>query len=294
MNMDSDIEHIVRQLYHKNILDSSELQVETMNGTTEGRIYALTDHKNTYVLKLDDPQQIKSTSQFLQTYHRCTLLPKVLYVEPEYSYLVYSYIKGTTHYNRGSKIKWLTILVKELFNHYQADQSPVWGRLEFPRRSWYEFNDISVEETKHNVGGLLSVDDYRLVKRLTKKLFDTEGQEDKYLLHGDTGVHNFVFDQFALVGVIDPSPMTGPLIYDFLYAFCSSPDDLNRETLFAAYRMLEHQPVSNARLVEETAVQLYCRIGICVRHHPHDLADYLKAWDYWKELLQHGPNLDSQ
>ncbi|GGA10638.1 hypothetical protein GCM10008018_64920 [Paenibacillus marchantiophytorum] len=103
-------------------------------------------------------------------------------------------------------------------------------------------------------------------------------------MHGDTGVHNFVFHESTLTGVIDPSPVVGPVIYDFTYAFCSSPDDLNLETLFATFNLLNHEPMEKSRLIEEIILQLYCRIGICVKVHPHDLEGYLKAWDYWKVL----------
>ena len=65
-------------------------------------------------------------------------------------------------------------------------------------------------------------------------------QEEKYFLHGDTGVHNFVFRQNQLVGVIDPDPMAGPVIYDFTYAFCSSPDDLDMETLLDSFALLKN------------------------------------------------------
>lgn len=79
--------------------------------------------------------------------------------------------------------------------------------------------------------------------------------------------------------------MVGPVLYDFIYAFYSSPDDLNLETLFAAFEFLNHEPIDNVRLIEEVVLQLYCRIGISAKVHPHDLQDYLKAWDYWKALV---------
>ncbi|WP_339252259.1 hypothetical protein NSQ43_00915 [Sporosarcina sp. FSL W8-0480] len=39
------------------------------------------------------------------------------------------------------------------------------------------------------------------------------------------------------------------------------------------------------RLIEEVVFQLYTRIGICKKAHPHDLEEYLKAWVYWKRKL---------
>ncbi|GGD89859.1 hypothetical protein [Paenibacillus nasutitermitis] len=150
------------------------------------------------------------------------------------------------------------------------------------RDSWREFNERSVEGARNNLGNLLPIEDYNKVKSLIES---TSKVNKKYLLHGDTGVHNFVFHESTLAGVIDPSPMVGPVIYDFTYAFCSSPDDLNLETLFATFELLNHEPMEKSRLIEEVILQLYCRIGICVKVHPHDLKDYLKAWDYWKALI---------
>jgi hypothetical protein len=194
-------------------------------------------------------------------------------------------MNGTTHYNRGLKVEWLTILVQELFNHYEKYlQTDKWGRLERPVQSWNEWNYRSLEDTKHNWGSLLSTEDYDSVKAIVENMAKNEKHEARFILHGDTGVHNFVFLEHTLCGVIDPSPMIGPMLYDFTYAFCSSPDDLNLETLMASFSILNHEPVETSRLIEEVIFQLYCRIGICIQVHPHDLEDYLEAWEYWKSL----------
>lgn len=287
MSLRPDVNDIIKDLYEKGVIDYTDKVINRMNGTTDGLVYTLTENNEPkYVLKLDRSQQIIFVEQLLLAYRHTTLLPNLLYTDPAKAFIVYSYITGTTHYNRGSKINWLTLLVKELFNHYKNyQQTNKWGRLESPRQSWREFNDRSVEDARKNVGSLLPFEDYYKVKLLVENTSKGEGTEEKFLLHGDTGVHNFVFHEFALNGVIDPSPMVGPVLYDFTYAFCSSPDDLNLETLIAAFTLLNHEPMERSRLIEEVVIQLYCRIGICSIHHPHDLTDYLKAWDYWKGLV---------
>ena len=124
------------------------------------------------------------------------------------------------------------------------------------------------------------------MKTIVERLAEYERQEEKYLLHGDTGVHNFVFHQNQLVGVIDPDPLVGPVIYDFTYAFCSSPDDLDMETLLASFALLKNVQMDTPRLIEEVVFQLYTRIGICKKAHPHDLEEYLEAWEYWTQKLK--------
>ncbi|KOS03414.1 hypothetical protein AM598_06815, partial [Paenibacillus polymyxa] len=78
--------------------------------------------------------------------------------------------------------------VKELLNQYVEHQGKnTWGRIEFPRETWKEFNEISIEEARINLKNVLSPEDYQYVKLMSKKLFnDDSKQGNKYLLHGDT------------------------------------------------------------------------------------------------------------
>jgi hypothetical protein len=287
MSMKSEVDCIIKSLFDRGIINLTKQDISRMKGTTDGLVYTLSEsNQPKYVLKMDQPQQITFTEHFLHVYNHVKLFPKILYTDPEKRFMVYSFIKGTTHYNRGSKLNWMTLLVKELFNHYvKYDVMAKWGRLGLPRQSWHEFNTYSVEQARINLGSILPSEDFSRVKFLVKNISKWEKQEDRYLLHGDTGVHNFVFHDSTLVGIIDPSPMVGPLIYDFTYAFCSSPEDLDMETLFATFSLLKDQTIDQDRLIEEMIVQLYTRIGICAKHHPQDLEDYLKAWDYWSVLI---------
>jgi hypothetical protein len=286
--MQSDVQEIIRDLHEKGIINYPDKVVKNGNGTTDGLIYTLSvTGEQKYVLKLDHPANNNSVVQLLRTYRNSALFPQLLYSDPSHAFIVYTYIPGTTHYNRGLKKDWMSLLVKDLLNRYvNHPDTDLWGRLEYPRQSWLEFNERSVEGAREYIGDRLPIEDYHWVKSLSAKISRDIGQEEKRLLHGDLGVHNFVFHRSELAGIIDPSPMAGPALYDFTYAFCSSPDDLNLETLFATFDLLDHRPIERQRLIQEVVVQLYCRIGICILHHPHDLAEYLKAWDYWRTMVR--------
>lgn len=280
MTVLSDIQTIIRTLQDKGIIEHSTQIQDQMKGTTDGQVYTLSvGGAAKYILKVDNKLSISGVKPLLAAYPESPLLPKLLFVDPAGTYIVYTYIAGTTHYNRGVKIDWLKRLVTGLLNHYEISDAKEWGRLEMPRSSWGEFNRISLEGARQNVDNLLPAGDYEKVQAMSERI---SYAGDKYLLHGDTGVHNFVFRNNRLAGVIDPSPMAGPVLYDFTYAFCSSPDDLNLETLLPAFDLLGERNMERSRLIEEVIFQLYCRIGICARVHPHDLEDYLKAWEYWR------------
>jgi len=286
MSVKPNVLDILETLSKKQVINIQNPDVTCFNGTTDEYAYTVSQFGlPKYIIKMGATSQIINLERFFKRYPRVQLFPHYLYSNSEKGYIVYSYIKGTTHFNRGSKLNWMNTLVNELFNKYEkCDSTSDWGRIGLPRNTWKEFNHISVDQAFKNMEDLLPKEDYLTVKSFINKAREDEEYE-KYLLHGDAGVHNFVFDQKNIRGVIDPAPMVGPIIYDFTYAFCSSLDDLNLETLLDSYSKLHHVNLDKQRLIEEVFIQLYTRIGVCVKVHPHDLEDYLRAWDYWRNLI---------
>jgi thiamine kinase-like enzyme len=279
----------VTHLLQKHQIKDEIVRIQKLSGTTSGFVFKLeSKQESKFILKFDDPNQIELAKHLLDTYRDSILLPKVLLIAEDNSYFVYTFIDGTTHVGRGQKREWMKTLVKDLLNKYVKDtKTNTWGRIAYPRETWKEFNETSIEEARMNLKNVLSIEDYNYVKFKTNQLFNDDSEQgNKYLLHGDTGVHNFVYNDSTLIGVIDPSPMVGPIIYDFLYAFCSSPDDIDSDTLFYASESLQQGNVERTRLVEETLIHLYCRTGLSVRHHPNDLTEYIKAWEHWKQMCK--------
>jgi len=273
-----------------NSIISSDAEVKKLkSGTTNGLLYLLSLDKNpTYVVKIDSVNNIKATHEFLTTYSNSNLLPTILHTDLEEKFIVYNYIPGETHFNRGFKIDWMTILTKQLFNKYKkADEATSWGRINgIPRTTWADFNKASLENAQHNIGDMLPLEDHKRVQLLVNRLNDYSILDKKYYLHGDTGVHNFVYLENRLNGVIDPSPLIGPKIYDFTYAFCSSPDNLDFDTLLKSFALWNiENNYTEERLFDEVTFQLYTRIGICIKVHPHDLPGYLEAWELYKKIF---------
>lgn len=276
----------MNQIFQQHHIPDTAIDIQPLSGTTSSLVLKVkTESGRIYIVKKDDPLQLRAVETFLKTYKNSTLLPKILFAAEDRSYLAYSFAEGTTHVNRGSKRQWMSVLVAELLQTYVSySDLGVTDWVEHSQDTWKQFNLAGLAEARLNIGDLLSPKDHDFVKDQAENLFknNLEGV-DQFLLHGDTGVHNFVFRQSRLVGVIDPSPMVGPLLYDFLYAFCSSPDDINRETLDQLAALLEQNRVDTSRINEEVRVQLYCRIGLCIKHHPHDLPGYLQAWKEWNK-----------
>jgi hypothetical protein len=284
--MKMNTEYMIDELYRMAILPVRHYRMKKMSGTTDGKVYRLTSvGQPSYVVKVDNQNEITHTERFLRTYDEVGLFSSLRHVDSQKRFLLYKHMEGTTHINCGQKVDWLSSLVTKFFNHYKkAEQSDSWGNLESPSLSLYAFNLENIEFARARIQQRVTDQDYETVKRLVDWLAQFEREDKKYLLHGDMGVHNMVFQDEKLVGVIDPSPLIGTYTYDFTYAFCSSPDNLDVETLLKAGKLLNKGPMNEQRLLAEVMVQLYIRIGICIAWHPNDLDVYLEAWDYWKRL----------
>jgi fructosamine-3-kinase len=284
-----EINLIIQELLVTKILKSNPINYKQLSGGTVSQLYLLeySDGSN-YVVKQNEPQVIQSEAFFLTNYKDIALLPQLLFVETSNKYMVYSFIDGSTQFARKNKKEMLGALVQGLINNYRiVTDPPGWGWAEQPTQSWMNFLLDEILDANHVLESHLEEEDFNLVRNLVENPKRKSLTTAPFLLHGDCGVHNFIFENGQLNGVIDPMPVIGDPLYDLIYAFCSSPDDLTKETIDFAVSQLNLKGYQiNSFLYEDVVIGLYLRIRTCIIHHPDDFEDYLKAWQYWKDILK--------
>ena len=68
------------------------------------------------------------------------MFANLLYKEPLHTYIVYSFLEGSTSCGRGHKRITLSTLVKEVINKYEiVSRIDGWGWKESPVQSWSAF-----------------------------------------------------------------------------------------------------------------------------------------------------------
>ncbi|MEX0416763.1 phosphotransferase family protein [Bacillus sp. C30] len=273
-----NISVIAKQLVNEKIISHYPNSMKVLSGGTTSTVYLL-DEK--YVVKLNEAKVIREEANFLSFYEGNALCSKLLYKEPLHTYFVYSFLEGSTSCEQGHKRSTLITLVKEVINKYKiVPGTDGWGWKESLVQSWNEFLRANVMEAYENVRRYISEEEYRIVLKLANSPNRGTGINQPFLVHGDFGFHNFIFRENKLCGVIDPLPVLGDPIYDLIYAFCSTPEDLTKEAIcYAMKQCVFHKKERD--LYEEMVIGLYLRIDTCIRHHPKDLEDYLVAWRYW-------------
>ena len=228
-----NIQATIEELRSKGVIDFVPTAHRELSGGTMSSLSAIYKDGLPYcVIKRNSPPIVEAEAAFLRTYAQAGLLPRLLYTDPGNRYLVYTYMPGSTAYTKGRKAALMKTLVESFLGSYTTVQlERGFGYFDEPVGSWNEFLTWRAAGAREVIGELLPETDYDLIHTLIHKTaFPADGQ-GAYLLHGDCGVHNFLFEGDSLAGIIDPTPVIGDPIYDLLYAFCSSPDDLTLETL---------------------------------------------------------------
>jgi fructosamine-3-kinase len=278
-----EIHPIITELLNLNIIDAVPTEIKPLKGGTVSELYRIRVGKELFVIKRNQPKVIESEAHFLHHYENAHLLPSLKYVEPSYNYMVYTFLEGSTEYERKNKKEVLKALVLGFLNQYkEAKASWGWGWVNQPVETWQDFLLEEIAFAQSRLGSRFAEDDHRFIRNI---VHDIETGDKRYLLHGDCGVHNFIFKDGQFSGIIDPSPVIGDPLYDFIYAFCSSPDELTRETIDSAVHYFNNV-VDTTFLYEKVLIGLYLRLGTCVQHHPDDFEEYMTAWFYWKNIVQ--------
>ncbi|QDY82337.1 phosphotransferase [Paenibacillus polymyxa] len=282
-----DIQFILNELYEAGVLESDMKNLKPLTGGTSSEVVVVMDAtRPRYVIKQNVPAIVKAEAEFLYTYAQIEKLSRLVYVDPLHRYLVYTFKQGVAgQYCEGNKGELLLSLAIEVIAHYKSfGEEHDYGYSDHPFVEWRDFLLHRTKESEKIIQDVLPLEDHRFVHTLVA---GTPQRNLKYLLHGDFGVHNFVFAvNGTLTGIIDPDPVVGEPLYDLIYAFCSSPDELIVETILPAVEKIGPEMTGEYVLNREVLQELYFRIATCIRHHPEDLEQYTKAWNYWLNRVQ--------
>ncbi|WP_019244277.1 MULTISPECIES: phosphotransferase [Bacillus] len=280
---------IILQLVQKGIFKENELSYKKLDGGTSSHIVIIEDiAKQQYILKCNESSIIQEEIQFLHFYQDICYFPKVLYRDSSFEYFIYHFLKGSTIQAHKNKKAVLVQLTENVFNYYKPLSTiNGWGWTNYPCSSWHEFSQNEVASVEEIIGShLLNSEDIKLVHNIMKRLEKKHSLQQPYLLHGDCGFHNFLFIDETISGVIDPMPLIGDPLHDLLFAFCSSPADLTKETIHSVVTHLSTWDYDTKSLNYHVLISLFIRMARCSMHHPDDLPTYLLAWSYWKEIIE--------
>ena len=252
-------------------LSLKNLKYETHKYFTDGASSRVILLNNEYLIKQNSALALKAEVEFLK---RVATIPKIsdyfqkiVYVEPEYNFVVYSFINGNVMKNPENPKKVVSSLL-DITSNLPTYEKEGFGYLGEETKTWVEFLKEEIKYSSGNVPENICENSfvYKAAENLEKYKFT------KKLLHGDFGTHNFIEVDGNFVGVIDPMPVAGDSLYDLLFGICSNVKLLSS---FSLEELLNITNDPKEKIKNLLIVVLYSRISRCLKYHPKDLNIYL-------------------
>lgn len=198
-----DVQLILNDLHETGVLESHMRNLKPLTGGTSSKVVVVMDGTEPrYVIKQNDPAVVEAEAEFLHTYVQIEKLSRLVYVDPLHRYLVYTFRSGLTQYYGRNKSDFLLRLATEVISHYKPfGEERHYGYPDHPFVEWRDFLLHRTKESGKIIQGVLPRENHWFVHTLVAGL---PQRNIKYLLHGDCGVHNFVFtENGTLTGIID-------------------------------------------------------------------------------------------
>lgn len=248
-------------------LDLSISSLKYFRDGTDSRIILLNEK---YIIKQNQPALLKSEAIFSETYKDNKKLQRVILADENYKYIVYEFMPGDVMHVVDNVEDLLSDLKKltDSFVSYNGDE---FGYIYEPASSWIDFLKSIVHEAS-----LTLPDSFDFLPQVYDSISILEKYTfDKKLIHGDFGTHNFIKQHKDFVGAIDPIPMAGDSLYDFIFAYLSNLDIINHLSLEKLVS-LTNEPEEKVKSL--LIVLLFCRMSTCLRHHKEDFDGYVDFW----------------
>ena len=258
-------------------LSLKNLKYETHKYFTDGASSRVILLNSEYLIKQNSAVALEAEVEFLK---RISTIPeisnyfqKIVYVEPEYNFVVYSFINGNVMKNPENPKKVVSSLL-DITSSLPTYEKEGFGYLGEETKTWIDFLKEEIKYSSENVPENICENSfvYKAAEDLEKFKFT------KKLLHGDFGTHNFIEINGNFVGVIDPMPVAGDSLYDLLFGICSNVKLLSS---FSLEELLNITNDPKEKIKNLLIVVLYSRISRCLKYHPKDLNIYL---DYINKL----------
>lgn len=210
VNINDIINDIENKLNIK--VDKKNIEYYT-DGTTESIVFNI---NKKYLVKTTDKLTLKTQIEFLNKY-KDNYFQNIIAFNEQLKYICFDYIDGikVKNFDIYDK-KYLINQIYDITNNYLSYEYDGYGYLfKDYNKSWYQF---LYDEVMYSSTPIKEIDIHIVLKSLN---IIKEYNVDKYLIHGDFGVHNFLLKNNK-IKVIDPMGVIGDKLYDFYFACLSS------------------------------------------------------------------------
>ena len=208
------------QLYIELIEDKLNIKINKIKRINKGTLSKVFLLNNKYILKLADEMLIKRETIFFKKNH-FPLLEKLVFCDDKNRFLVFKFISGEnlsiiTKENVEEYIKQIVEIAKNYKKTYRKKYGYIYENYD----TWYDFLKSEIDFNKSFLPEEFNKKEENYVKRALENIKNIK--IDSRYIHGDLGLHNIIFKNNKIKGIIDPTTVVGDYRYDIVYFVLSS------------------------------------------------------------------------
>lgn len=183
-------------------------------GATDSIVFSI---DNSYLIKTFTENEFDVQLEFLNKYKN-KYFQKIVYANRELYYICFNFVDGRKFNLKDINVKDALDDIYDITSNYSKYEYNGYGYLFSDyNKSWKQFLNDEVMYSKQEIE---AID----VSKVEEAINIIGGYHcDKYLIHGDFGVHNFLISN-GRIRVIDPMGVVGDPLYDFYFAILSDSD----------------------------------------------------------------------
>lgn len=269
-----------RKIFNKvlNKVQEPYLKYKKITKGVHSNVFLLNDK---FIIKFNDDITIKGEKTFFEKNINEYNEKIILYDNVDYKYIVYKYIENNEF--DMSKVD-ITELKKQIKNYILSYKECKWegyGYLFEEQETWKNFFEYEMNWRKEYALKLLSKDEYSKVQKAMQIIGEYKFKQ--VILHGDLGVHNLLFLNNELTGIIDPQPVAGDRMYDYIFFIFSDTRICNNIKLEEIYQDFTNEPIKKIKAL--IILILFDRIIRCVRHNLPEITTYIDLWKKFSNIL---------
>ena len=261
------------EIMEKFLLSKNEelISLKKLNGGNHNRTYAI---NNKYFVKFKDELSVKEEKMYFGKNNK-PYSPKLYSSNIKEKYLIYELLDAKDFDNE----ELIPDLLEKAFSYSKKlikTKKKGYGYYGIENNSWIDFLNQEVDVSKDYLKNYLDELDFKIVDKSLNEI--KKYSFTKKILHGDFGLHNVMISPDRDIYFIDPEPVLGDWIYDYIF-FCFSDVLTIKKITFDEIidKINENKNKVKAMMV----IVLFNRLRRVLKYSSEDYEEYL---EFWKEL----------
>lgn len=242
-------------------------------------VYEIENSGDKYAIKFENSKTIQLILEFYKQYSDISLFPKIIHVSDNKNAFVTNFIDGKISSQNIIQKDIVLLVIESVINNYKITNKSIWGDLLNPAHQLQDFVLNTASERSEQIDEALCRKEFDIIQQIIKDLFGSFNSKP-YLVHGDLGDHNIIIKEGSIVGIIDPWVILSIPLLELYFGVCSKPHNFSSEEIISFFTLVKEKTgFTEADALNLYRISLYQRIGICIKHHPKHLPQYIEIYN---------------